>query len=76
MSSNDTAVNQLIAGFKNHLGMSGEGVQFDSFVFIPDHTGPLSWHLSEEQKTKLRSSWDSKENQNVLKHLVEFLGTK
>jgi hypothetical protein len=76
MSSNDTAVNQLIAGFKNHLGTSGEGVQFDSFVFIPDHTGPLSWHLSEEQKTKLRSSWDSKENQNVLKHLVEFLGTK
>jgi hypothetical protein len=76
MSSNDTAVNQLIAGFKNRLGMTAEGVQFDSFVFIPDHTGPLSWHLSEEQKTKLRSAWESEENQKVLTQLLAFLSTK
>ena len=73
MSSNDTAVNHLIADFKNRLGSSAEGIQFDSFVFIPDHAGPLSWHLSEEQKANLRSAWDSKENQHVLTQLLEFL---
>lgn len=73
MSSNDTAVNQLIADFKDRVKSSGAGVEFDSFVFIPDQPGPLSWHLSEEQKAKLRSAWDSKENQYVLTKLLEFL---
>jgi hypothetical protein len=73
ISSNDTAINRRIADFKNRLGTSAEGVQFDSFVFISDRTGPLSWHLSEEQKANLRLAWDSKENQNVLRHLLEFL---
>jgi hypothetical protein len=76
LSSNDTAVNQLIAAFKNRLETSAQGVQFDSFVFVPHHTGPLSWHLSEEQKAELRSAWNSQENQAVLKHLVEFLNHK
>jgi hypothetical protein len=73
MSSNDTAVNQLINGFKHRLGESREGIQFDSFVFIPNDTGPLSWHLSEEQKINLRSSWELDDNQNALKHLLDFL---
>jgi hypothetical protein len=76
MSSNDTAVNQLIVGFKNRLAASAEGIQFDSFVFIPDHTGPLSWHLSEEQKAKLRSAWDSEKNKDVLTQLLRFLGAE
>lgn len=73
ISSNDTAVNRRIADFKNRLGTSAEGVQFDSFVFISDRTGPLSWHLSEEQKANLRSSWNTDENQKVLTKLLEFL---
>jgi hypothetical protein len=76
MSSNDTAVNRLITGFKNRIESSGQGIQFDSFVFTPDHPGPLSWHLSEEQKANLRSEWDSKENQYVLTKLLEFLGAR
>ena len=70
ISSNDTAVNRRIADFKNRLSTYAEGVQFDSFVFISDLTGPgdveveaaatpLSWHLSEEQKVSLRASWNT-----------------
>jgi uncharacterized membrane protein YjdF len=76
ISSNDTAVNRRIADFKNRLSTSAEGVQFDSFVFISDRTGPLSWHLSEEQKISLRSSWNTDENQKVLTKLLEFLRSK
>jgi hypothetical protein len=76
ISSNDTAINRWIADFKNRLGKSAEGVQFDSFVFISDLTGPLSWHLSEEQKTNLRSSWDTDKNKKVLTKLLEFLRPK
>jgi hypothetical protein len=66
-------VNQRIDGFKKLLASSAETVQFESFVFMPNHTGPLSWHLSEEQKEKIRSAWKSKENQNVLRQLLQFL---
>jgi hypothetical protein len=76
ISSNDTGVNRRIADFKNRLGTSAKGVQFDSFVFISDLTGPLSWHLSEEQKANLRSSWNTDANQKVLKKLLEFLRSK
>jgi hypothetical protein len=75
MSSNDTAVNQLISAFKHRLGKSQDGVQFDAFVFIPRGPGPLSWHLSEEQKANLRSSWDSEENREVLQQLLAFLNS-
>ena len=87
ISSNDTAVNRRIADFKNRLSTYAEGVQFDSFVFISDLTGPgdveveaaatpLSWHLSEEQKVSLRASWNTDANQKVLKKLLEFLRPK
>jgi hypothetical protein len=76
ISSNDTAVNRRIADFKNRLRTSAEAVQFDSFVFVSDRTGPLSWHLSEEQKASLRSSWNTDENQKVLTKLLEFLRSK
>jgi hypothetical protein len=76
ISSNDTAVNRRIADFKNRLSTSAEGVQFESFVFISDRTGPLSWHLSEEQKASLRSSWNTDANQKVLAKLLEFLRSK
>ena len=76
ISSNDTAVNRRIADFKDRLATSAKGVQFDSFVFISDRTGPLSWHLSEEQKVNLRSSWHTDENQKVLAKLLEFLRPK
>ena len=76
ISSNDTAVNRRIADFKNRLSTSAEGVQFDSFVFVSDRTGPLSWHLSDEQKADLRRSWNSEKNQEVLTKLLEFLRPK
>jgi hypothetical protein len=73
MSSNDTAVNQLIAGFKKRLASASKGVEFESFVFVPKDSGPLSWHLSEEQKEEIRLAWKSEENQKVLTQLLEFL---
>jgi hypothetical protein len=73
MSSNDTSVNQLIARFKNDLETSKKGVEFDSFVFVPESPGPLSWHLSEDQKEKLRNSWKSGNNPEVRDKLIEFL---
>jgi hypothetical protein len=76
ISSNDTAVNRRIADFKNRLSTSAQGVQFDSFVFVSDRTGPLSWHLSEEQKANLRASWNTDANQKILTKLLEFLRSK
>ena len=75
LSSNDRAVNQRIANFKKLLA-SAEGVEFESFLFMPKDSGPLSWHLSEKQKAKLRSAWHAKENQKVLIELKEFLRMK
>jgi hypothetical protein len=71
MSSNDASVNQLINRFKADLKRSGTGVEFESFVFVPKEPGPLSWHLSEDQKKELRSSWEA--NKQVLKDLLRFL---
>ena len=76
ISSNDTAVNRQISDFKKRLGKSAERLPFDSFVFISDQTGPLSWHLSEEQKTSLRASWNTDANKKVLTKLLEFLRAK
>jgi hypothetical protein len=71
MSSNDASVNQLISRFKDELERSRAGVEFEAFVFVPKEPGPLSWHLSEDQKNKLRSSWEA--NKQVLDHLLDFL---
>ena len=73
LSSDDTAVSRLIARFKNHLEETKRGVSFESFVFVPDWTGPLSWYLSEEQKTQICLSWSSPNNQAMLKQLIHFL---
>jgi hypothetical protein len=73
MSSNDTSLNQVIARFKNDLETLKKGVEFDSFVFVPESPGPLSWHLSEDQKEKLRNSWKSGNNPEVRDKLIEFL---
>jgi hypothetical protein len=73
MSSNDASVNQLIARFKNDLEKLKKGVVFDSFVFVRKDPGPLSWHLSEDQKKTLRESWNSGNNPAVRDKLIEFL---
>lgn len=70
-SANDTAVNQLIARFKDDLRK--RKVCIDSFVFVPKWAGPLSWHLSEEQKAILRQQWDEGTNPAVLENLKKFL---
>jgi hypothetical protein len=73
MSSNDTAVSQLVSPLKQLLEESRSGIRFDSFVFIPRERGPLSWHLSEAQKNELRLGWKSNDNQEALKDLLDFL---
>jgi hypothetical protein len=73
MSSNDGSVNRLIARFKADLERSKKGVEFESFVFVRKDPGPLSWHLSEDQKNELRKSWDLGTNPAILEKLLEFL---
>lgn len=75
-SSNDTAVNRLIAHFKRRLQESQDGVQFESFVFVPEETGPLSWHLSDEQKQFVRCSWECPSTRDVLRHFLSFVDTQ
>jgi hypothetical protein len=72
-SANDTSVNQLISRFKKRLSQSTEAIDFQSFVFVPDGSGPLSWHLSTEQKTKLCEGWSAPRNKTTRKELLDFL---
>jgi hypothetical protein len=73
MSSNDASVNQLITRFQADLKRSGSGVEFESFVFVRKDPGPLSWHLSEDQKNEVRKSWGSGTNPATLDRLLKFL---
>jgi hypothetical protein len=59
-TADDTAVNRMIARFKTSLDARGIAVKFESFVFVPEEIGPLSWHLSEEQKKFIHQSWKTK----------------
>ncbi|MBI3801942.1 MAG: patatin-like phospholipase family protein [Deltaproteobacteria bacterium] len=59
-AADDTAVNRMIERFKTSLDLKGVTVKLESFVFVPEETGPLSWHLSEEQKKFIHESWKTK----------------
>jgi hypothetical protein len=72
-SSNSAAVSQHMARFRDGLAKSDKGVEFRSFVFAPKEPGPLSWHLSEDQKEEVRKSWASGTNPDVCKALLKFL---
>lgn len=66
-SANDTAVNQLIARLRQRK------ICIDSFIFVPKWSGPLSWHLSDEQKILLRRQWQEGSNPTTLESLKKFL---
>jgi len=81
-SSNDTAVNRAQASLNGAVNRQVTGlkkrlaemnVEFQSFVFVPEWEGPLSWHLSEEDKDFIRKSWLCPNNQAVLRQLRSFL---
>ncbi len=59
-AADDTAVNRMIERFKTSMDSKGVAVKIESFVFVPEKTGPLSWHLSEEQKKLIHRSWKTK----------------
>ena len=72
-SSNDTAVNRLLDRFKRHLQESQAGVRFESFVFVPEGKGPLSWHLSTAQKNFVRCSWQCPTTRAILRQFLRFV---
>jgi hypothetical protein len=73
-SANDTAVDQFIRRIKEGLAHSKRAIDFQSFVFVPDGSGPLSWHLSTEQKKRLCDEWWSESNRSTRQKLLKFLG--
>jgi hypothetical protein len=68
-TSNDTAVNRMMNYFKE----KGNGVPFESFVFVPAEKGPLSWHLSRKQKEFVENSWKTGENAERLKDFLNYM---
>ena len=73
-SANDTAVDQFISRFKKQFSQSVNGIKFESFVFVPDWSGPLSWHLSTAQKKRLCEAWSKPINQITFEALLQYLG--
>ncbi len=59
-ASDDAAVNRMIERFKMFMVSKNVAVKMESFVFVPEEKGPLSWHLSEEQKKFVHQSWTTK----------------
>jgi hypothetical protein len=72
-SANDTSVSELIARFKDRSTKTSDNIQFESFVFVPEWSGPLSWHLSTDQKKRLCEAWSSSMNQTTLQNLLAYL---
>lgn len=52
-------------------------IELKTFVFQPlsESDAPLSWHLTTEQKKALRDSWESQENKDTLKDLIDYLSS-
>ena len=76
---NDTAVNRLIQSKKTSEGLVPYqrksklyNVPFQSFVFVPQGKGPLSWHLSKAEKQFVHDSWKEDRNQAVLQEFQDF----
>jgi hypothetical protein len=75
-AADDTAVNRMIQSFKAYIGKKNRRIQLQSFVFIPvvpNETGPLSWHLSKQQKDFVCKGWLAQRNQRVLKAFLGYV---
>jgi hypothetical protein len=72
-SANDTAINRqsaLASFIKGTLG----NIELKPFVFVPSKKGPLSWHLSNEQKEEICQAWEDKWNKDTLMEFLTFVG--
>ena len=67
VSANDSAVSRL-----GHIKARYQ-VRIESFVFVPQGNGPLSWHLSSQQKDFVLKSWECEGNQRALAAFLEFV---
>jgi hypothetical protein len=72
-SVNDTAINRQNALLSAMQGTLGH-VDLRSFVFVPEEKGPLSWHLSKEQKGGICLAWNSPNNKATLTEFLAFVG--
>jgi hypothetical protein len=68
IGANDAALAQLLHEFERECGKP-----IRPFAFVATATGPLSWQLSEKQKTDIAQAW--RENLPVLNAFKTFVGT-
>lgn len=54
------------------IGRRGLAVQ--EAVFVPDHAGPLSWHLTREERRHIDEDWETARGTSAMRTVLDWMG--